>query len=94
MFHTYQDGLHRIVLRAFQGLGGSGAFSISSVMLYEMVPKPKMPLFVALAFAIVALATVSGPLLGGAIDDNITWRWIFLIKYEEFAPILVVVRIN
>lgn len=50
-------------------------------MLYEMVPKEKFPIYGALAFTIVALATVIGPLLGGVLDDNTTWRWVFLIKY-------------
>jgi hypothetical protein len=53
-------------------------------MLYEMVPKEKLPIYGALAFTIVALATVVGPLMGGAIDNDTTWRWIFLIKYGRF----------
>lgn len=81
----------RIILRSFQGLGASGAFSVSSVMLYEMVPKEKLPIYGALAFTIVALATVIGPLMGGAIDNNTTWRWIFLIKYDSFLFIFFLI---
>jgi MFS family permease len=50
-------------------------------MIYEIVPEEKLPVFGGLAFAIVALATVIGPLLGGAIDTSASWRWIFLFKY-------------
>jgi MFS family permease len=82
----------RIILRSFQGLGASGVFSVSSVMLYEMVPKEKLPMYGALAFTIVALATVIGPLMGGAIDNNTTWRWIFLIKYVSFSVLLFFFR--
>ncbi|CRG91968.1 Multidrug resistance protein 3 [Talaromyces islandicus] len=78
-----------IILRSFQGLGASGAFSVSSVMLYEMVPKEKLPIYGALAFTIVALATVVGPLMGGAIDNNTTWKWIFLVN----VPSLVIAMI-
>ncbi|QKX54258.1 uncharacterized protein TRUGW13939_01343 [Talaromyces rugulosus] len=82
-----------IILRSFQGLGASGAFSVSSVMLYEMVPKEKLPMYGALAFTIVALATVIGPLMGGAIDNNTTWRWIFLINVPSLVVAIILAYI-
>lgn len=70
----------RIIFRALQGLGASGAFSISTSIIYVIVPKAKLPIYGGLTFMFVALATVTGPLLGGAIDSRTTWRWIFLLK--------------
>ena len=70
----------RIVFRAFQGVGAAGVFVVATVMIYEIVPKKKLPMFGGLAFAVVALATVIGPLLGGAVAFHTNWRWIFLLK--------------
>ncbi|KAI9650305.1 hypothetical protein NHQ30_000318 [Ciborinia camelliae] len=69
-----------IVFRAFQGIGASGVFSISTSIMYELIPKEKLPIYGAITFATVALATVTGPLLGGAIDTRTTWRWVFLVN--------------
>lgn len=83
-WHFY--GMHpdfrkfRIVCRAFQGIGGSGLYSISSVMLYELVPSFKYPLYTASAIALAALGNTMGPIFGGLITKNSTWRWVFLLK--------------
>uniref|UniRef100_A0A093VPT8 Putative transporter C3H1.06c n=1 Tax=Talaromyces marneffei PM1 TaxID=1077442 RepID=A0A093VPT8_TALMA len=70
----------RIVCRAFQGIGGSGLYSISSVMLYELVPPVKYPLYTASAIALAALGNTMGPIFGGLITEKSTWRWVFLLK--------------
>ncbi|EED15702.1 efflux pump antibiotic resistance protein, putative [Talaromyces stipitatus ATCC 10500] len=69
-----------IVCRAFQGIGGSGIYSISMVMIYELVPPPKYPLYTASAIALVALGNAIGPIFGGLITENTTWRWVFLLN--------------
>jgi hypothetical protein len=71
----------RIRFRAFQGVGGSGFFLVSSVTVYEIVPKQKLPLYGGIAFITVALATIAGPLFGGAIDATGGWRWISIFKF-------------
>jgi MFS family permease len=56
------------------------SFIMSTAILYQMVPSSKIPIYGRGTFAVVALATLLGPLLGGVIDTRSTWRWIFLIK--------------
>lgn len=31
------------------------------------------------------MGTVLGPVIGGAISENTTWRWIFWFKYVTLA---------
>jgi MFS family permease len=54
------------------------------VVLPEMVPTSKYPFYVAIISATVALASLLGPLLGGAVNRNIEnnkiWEWIFFLK--------------
>lgn len=69
------------MFRWVQGIGGCGISSIGTLLFFELVPPCKFADYTALVTAMVAFALAAGPLLGGAISDNMTWRWIFLIKY-------------
>jgi MFS family permease len=52
------------------------------VVLFEMVPPEKYPLYSVLITALFAISLVTGPLVGGVICANASWRWVFLLKYE------------
>jgi MFS family permease len=73
---------HRIIFRSFQGIGGAGCFSIAMVVFFELIPKEKYAKYGSIVSADIAFATLLGPLFGGIITDNTTWRWVFLIKYS------------
>lgn len=70
----------RIICRSFQGIGGSGIYAVTMVMLYELVPKSKYPLYTTIVSSIVGLGLVLGPVFGGLISQYTTWRWVFLLK--------------
>ncbi|EKD11808.1 major facilitator superfamily transporter [Drepanopeziza brunnea f. sp. 'multigermtubi' MB_m1] len=75
-----------IAFRVLQGIGGSGLYSLTFVIMSEISPVRMQPLTGALAGAVVAMAGVLGPVLGGLITDFTTWRWVFWIN----APIGIV----
>lgn len=53
------------------------------VIVPEMVPEPKFAAYSSLVSMVFASAYLLGPLLGGLIDNNGAWRWIFLLKYDD-----------
>lgn len=53
---------------------------MSVLIIYEMVPKAKLPVYGSLASLTVACATLMGPVFGGIINDHSTWRWVFYLK--------------
>ncbi|KAG8162130.1 hypothetical protein KVR01_007895 [Diaporthe batatas] len=69
-----------IVIRAFQGLGGGGCYTLGAVLIVDAAPPEKYGKYVANAGIAIAMGTVLGPVIGGAISQNSTWRWIFLLN--------------
>ena len=69
-----------LLARALQGAGGGGLQPMSQAIMADSFPPQKRGSAFAL-FAVTALvAPALGPILGGWITDNYSWRWIFLIN--------------
>ena len=79
-----------IVGRAIAGLGSSGLFSGMMTIIVYLVPLQKRPAWTGSLGAIFAVASVAGPLLGGALADKGSWRWCFYINLPIGAFTLVV----
>ncbi|KAH9905120.1 major facilitator superfamily domain-containing protein [Xylariomycetidae sp. FL2044] len=69
-----------IVGRAIAGLGGAGIFTGCSIVMTIMIPLRKRPKFMGAFGAVFGLASVMGPLVGGAFTEGVTWRWCFWIN--------------
>ncbi|KPM40058.1 hypothetical protein AK830_g6477 [Neonectria ditissima] len=69
-----------IAFRVLQGVGGSGLYSLTMIMLPEMSPPNMRHHIAALVGMIVALAGVLGPVLGGILTHYASWRWVFWIN--------------
>ncbi|KAK0628963.1 major facilitator superfamily domain-containing protein [Bombardia bombarda] len=69
-----------IVGRAIAGVGSAGLFSGCVVILSYTLPLRKRPAAFGLIGAMFGIASVAGPLLGGAFTDHVTWRWCFYIN--------------
>jgi MFS family permease len=69
-----------IVGRALAGLGGSGVLCGSLVIISYSVPLKVRPNYTGLIGGMFGVASVSGPLMGGALTDAVSWRWCFYIN--------------
>jgi EmrB/QacA subfamily drug resistance transporter len=69
-----------IVARAIQGIGGAIVTPLSLTILSEAFPKEKRGLALGAWSGIAGLAVASGPLVGGAVVDGISWQWIFWLN--------------
>jgi EmrB/QacA subfamily drug resistance transporter len=75
-----QDMTQLVLARGLQGVGGGGLFAMSFVIIGDVVPPRERGRYVGIITSVFAFASVAGPLIGGFIVDNFTWRWIFVIN--------------
>ncbi|KAJ7197032.1 MFS transporter [Mycena pura] len=79
-----------IVGRAIAGLGSAGIFSGALIIVANVVPLRSRPLYTGLVGSMYGIASVAGPLMGGAFTDSVSWRWCFYINLPIGAVTLIV----
>jgi EmrB/QacA subfamily drug resistance transporter len=69
-----------IAARAIQGIGGAIVMPLTLTILSDAFPKEKRGVALGAWSGIAGLAVASGPLVGGAVVDGISWQWIFWLN--------------
>ena len=69
-----------LLMQVIMGAGGGAMQPIAQAILFESFPKEKQGQAMAVYTLGVVLAPIIGPVLGGWITDNYSWRWIFFIN--------------
>lgn len=79
--------------RAVAGLGASGSFAGGFTILTTMVPLHRRAIYTGTWSSMFAIASIVGPVIGGALTQNLTWRWCFYINlpFGGFAAAIFVV---
>jgi EmrB/QacA subfamily drug resistance transporter len=70
-----------IAFRVIQGVGMGGLQALAQVVIGAMIPPRERGKYSGYLGAVMAVATVGGPLLGGVIVDTswLGWRWTFYV---------------
>jgi EmrB/QacA subfamily drug resistance transporter len=69
-----------IVARTVQGAGAALIMPLGLALLSEAFPAERRGAAIGIFSAITGLAVASGPLVGGAIVQGISWEWIFWVN--------------
>jgi EmrB/QacA subfamily drug resistance transporter len=86
-----QDMNQLIAFRALQGIGGGGLIVLVFAIVGDIVPPRNRGRYQGLVASVFAVSSVIGPLIGGAIVDHTSWRWVFLVNLPVGVVAIAVV---
>jgi EmrB/QacA subfamily drug resistance transporter len=69
-----------IAFRAFQGLGAGALQPIAVAVVGDLFPPRERGKWQGLTGAMYGLAAIIGPVAGGWLTDNASWRWVFYVN--------------
>jgi DHA2 family multidrug resistance protein len=77
-----------IVLRAFQGFTGGVLIPLAFTIIMTKLPKAKQPVGMALFALSATFAPAIGPTIGGYLNDNYGWQFVFYVNLAPGAVML------
>src|SRR6266850_7818548 len=80
-----------IVFRVLQGIGGGMMTPVGTAMLFRAFPQAERARASAVITVPTAIAPALGPVLGGWLVVNASWRWIFYVNVPVGLATLVFV---
>ncbi|WP_217199387.1 DHA2 family efflux MFS transporter permease subunit [Streptomyces buecherae] len=83
-----------IAARATQGVGAALLMPLSLTLLTAAVPAERRGMAYGIWGAVNGLAVASGPLIGGAVVEHISWQWIFWLNVPIGIALLPLARLR
>lgn len=69
-----------VAARALQGFGGGGVMTVAQTAVADLVPPRRRGAYLGAIVAVLGLASVVGPVLGGVVVDRWSWRVAFHVN--------------
>jgi EmrB/QacA subfamily drug resistance transporter len=88
------SGEQLIVFRALQGVGGATIFATSLALLAQTFHGRERGIAFGVWGAVVTLAGALGPVLGGLLTTELSWRWIFFVNLPLGVAAIVITLIG
>jgi MFS family permease len=70
-----------LVGRCVQGVGGGGIITMTQVIFCDMIPLRELPKYFSMVLGSWAIGSIVGPVVGGSLVENASWRWCFHVNF-------------
>src|SRR4051794_1959958 len=80
-----------IAFRGLQGLGAGGLMTLAMAIVADLVPPRERGRYQGYVQMVFVVASVAGPLLGGLLAGELSWRWCFYVNLPIGAVALLVI---
>ncbi|KXN90675.1 hypothetical protein AN958_03960 [Leucoagaricus sp. SymC.cos] len=81
-----------IVLRGFAGAGGGAILSMAQIIVSDIVSLRDRGKYQGIIGGVVTIGYAIGPIVGGALAEQATWRWVFWLNIPIAACAILVVN--
>ncbi|MCL2394104.1 MAG: MFS transporter [Acidimicrobiaceae bacterium] len=81
-----------IVFRGIQGLGAGGLMALALSIVGDVIPPRERGRYQGYFGGVFGAASVLGPLIGGFLVDEASWRWVFYVNLPIGVVALVVIN--
>ncbi len=86
-----QNMTQLIIFRGIQGIGGGAIMTNSFTIIGDLFPPSERGKWQGMLGGVFALSSIVGPMLGGWLTDNASWRWAFFINMPVGALALILI---
>ena len=87
-----QNMYELIVFRGVQGVGAGGLMTLAMAIIGDVIAPRDRGRYQGYFGAVFGVSSVLGPLIGGFLVDQASWRWVFYVNLPIGAIALVVVN--
>ncbi|HEX6392030.1 MAG TPA: MDR family MFS transporter [Acidimicrobiales bacterium] len=87
-----QNMYQLIIFRGVQGVGAGGLITLTLAIIGDVIPPVDRGRYQGYFGAVFGVSSVIGPLIGGFLVDQASWRWVFYVNLPVGAVALIVIN--